>query len=58
MTPEKFRQWIVIIFAALLVTMWLGMGLKICKYSKYGMMKKQCSMAKQKCPKCGTMDKK
>ncbi len=36
MTPEKFRQWIVILFAALIVTMWVGMATKICRVPKYG----------------------
>jgi len=37
MTPEKFRQWIVILFAALIVTMWIGLGMRMCRMPRYSM---------------------
>jgi hypothetical protein len=35
MTPEKFRQWIVILFALSILTVWLSMGLRICKWREH-----------------------
>jgi len=35
MTPEKFREWIVILFAVLIVTIWVGMATRLCKVGKY-----------------------
>jgi hypothetical protein len=48
MTPEKFRLWIVILLATMLVTVWLGMGLKLCKRSRHGKMWKKCAMMMEK----------
>ena len=31
MTQEEFRKWVVVIMAAFLVTVWIGMGLKLIK---------------------------
>ena len=35
MTPEKFREWIIILFAVLIVTIWVGMATRLCKVGKY-----------------------
>jgi|GEM_PF-3998996 len=44
MTPEKFRQWIVILFAALIVTMWVGFGMRLCGVHRYPMVTQRTGM--------------
>ena len=34
MTPERFRQWIVILFAISIITVWTEMGLRYCVQKK------------------------
>jgi len=57
MSPDKFRQWIIILLAALLVTSWLAVGLKAYKCSKYKSSWKKSASTRQarsaKCIKCG-----
>ena len=33
MTPEKFRQWIVVLFALSIATVWFMIGMKIYKWN-------------------------
>ena len=47
MTPEKFRQWIVILLAAFLVTLWVGLGMKLCRMSKYCAIAREGAMRRQ-----------
>ncbi|MGB2706426.1 MAG: hypothetical protein WBC74_06195 [Candidatus Omnitrophota bacterium] len=47
MTPEKFRQWIVILFAALIVTMWVGFGIKLCRAPRYPMPTQRAGVRSQ-----------
>lgn len=47
MTPEKFRQWIVILFAVSIATIWVAMGIKLCKWNKYCMMGQKGGIAEQ-----------
>lgn len=47
MTPEEFRKYIVILLAATLVTIWVGMGLKLYKVNKYGTGMQGAGMMRQ-----------
>ena len=47
MTPEKFRQWIVILLAASLLTVWAGMGMQLYGINKYRVLTPGSAMARQ-----------
>ncbi|OGW76047.1 MAG: hypothetical protein A2Z72_07735 [Omnitrophica bacterium RBG_13_46_9] len=47
MTPEKFRQWIVILIAVSIVTVWVNMGLSLYKMKTFGPVWKTQGMVKQ-----------
>ena len=47
MTPEKFRQWIVILFAVSILTVWVGMGLKLSLFKKHGVAWQKTEMERQ-----------
>ena len=60
MTPEKFRQWIVILFALSILTVWVAIGVKMSKWDKYGAMSQKNRMMRQMpgmMPRRGTMPK-